>query len=108
MYCGNEFIAKTTVTKYCGNKCNSKDYKNKIKALKVYVANNETKKIIPQHIKNRELNEKITLSISDLGELIGISRSTINRLLNEKKLTRIYVKSRVFITRSEVKNVFKI
>ena len=41
-YCGNEFTARTTKTKYCSHKCNSRDYKKKIKEKKIQVSNKET------------------------------------------------------------------
>ena len=34
-YCGKAFIAKTTLTKYCCHKCNSRHYKQKAKEDKI-------------------------------------------------------------------------
>lgn len=108
MYCGEDFIAKTTVTKYCSHKCNSRDYKKRVKELKIKVANLETNKIIKQYIKNPEINTKDILSIKDLCLFVGISRNTVYRLFKDKSLTPIKIRNRVFITREEVKKVFKI
>lgn len=49
-YCGTEYVAKTTVSRYCSEKCNKKQYytSNKVKILKKdsvhYTLNKETKK----------------------------------------------------------------
>ena len=34
-YCGEEFTAKTTQTRYCSHNCNSRDYKARKKAEKI-------------------------------------------------------------------------
>jgi len=34
-YCGKAFIAKTTLTRYCGHTCNSIHYKQKVKEDKI-------------------------------------------------------------------------
>ncbi len=41
-YCGNEFTAQTTVTRFCSHKCNSRAYKLKVKEMKVGKSNEET------------------------------------------------------------------
>ena len=41
-YCHNEFIAKTTVTRYCCHKCNSRAYKERVKSKKIKRSNEET------------------------------------------------------------------
>lgn len=108
MYCGEDFIAKTTVTKYCSHKCNSRDYKKKVKELKIKVANIETNNVIKEHIKHPNINNKEVLSVKDLCLFAGISRNTIYRLFKDELLTPIKIRNRVFITREEVKKVFKI
>ncbi len=106
--CGEVFIAKTTVTKYCSHKCNSRHYKMKIRELKESVSKSETKSKIPQHIKNPELNSMLLLSIKDTCKFIGISKPTIYRLFDDKVLTKIRVRGRVFISRKEINEALKI
>ena len=95
MYCGEDFIAKTTVTKYCSHKCNSRDYKNKVKALKIEVAKKKTNSTIPQHIKHPNINTKEILSVKEVCQFIGISKNTVYKLFNDKALTPIKLRSRV-------------
>ncbi len=108
MYCGKEFTAKTTVTKYCSHKCNSKDYKRKIKELKIKVSDKDTNKIVPQHIKNPKLNEKEILSIKEVCEFVGMSKSSVYRLINDEVINPIKIRNRVFISREELKKLLKI
>ncbi|MDG1433269.1 MAG: hypothetical protein P8Q41_04635, partial [Saprospiraceae bacterium] len=49
-HCGNEFIAKTTVTKYCGDNCAKRAYKARKKAEKIELNNQETQQIIEDSI----------------------------------------------------------
>jgi hypothetical protein len=51
-YCGYEFEAKTTVTKYCSELCAKRNYKARKKEEKAKVSNAETKAVIekPIHI----------------------------------------------------------
>ncbi len=43
-HCGIEFIARTTVTRYCGDHCSKRAYKVRIKQQKVQASNSETQK----------------------------------------------------------------
>jgi endogenous inhibitor of DNA gyrase (YacG/DUF329 family) len=45
-HCGKEFTARTTKTLYCSHRCNSADYKAKVRAGKIGISNKE-----PQVIK---------------------------------------------------------
>lgn len=56
-FCGSIFVAKTTVTKYCSHKCNSKHYKQRIKEDKVSRSNEETVAKIG-HIKKTSKENK--------------------------------------------------
>jgi excisionase family DNA binding protein len=99
-HCGNEFTARTTVTKYCSHNCSRKAHKERIKALKIEASNNET-----QQIKNRpieELKAKDFLSIADTCKLVGISRRTVYRLIERGELTKGKAGTRTIIRRSDL------
>lgn len=106
--CGSEFIAKTTVTRYCSQKCNSRDYKRKARESKILKAQEDTIKIKPQHFKEPDLNSKDILSIKESSLFIGISRNTIHRLFKDGTLKPTRIRGRVLITRKEIKRVFDI
>ncbi|MBP2833822.1 helix-turn-helix domain-containing protein [Aquimarina sp. U1-2] len=106
--CGIEFIAKTTVTKNCSDTCAKKAYKRKQRQRKIQEAIELEKKVIPQQIKNPEINQKEVLSIKELCDFVGISKSTAYRLFEDDSIKTIKLRSRVFITRKEIKRVFDI
>lgn len=107
-YCGEEFTAKTTVTKYCSHKCNSRDYKRRVKQLKIEASNKETRNTKPQLIKNPSFDAKSLISVKEFCETMSVSKSTLYRLFDDHKLNRVRIKGRVFISRKEIKNVFDV
>jgi len=83
-HCGTEFIARTTVTKYCSHRCGSLANKAMKRAEKVQKSNTETKQIKTKPIE--ELKVKEFLTVSDVSKLIGCSRQNVYKLINMGKL----------------------
>jgi excisionase family DNA binding protein len=83
-YCGTEFTARTTVTRYCSDKCTKSAYKARIRAEKVQKTNTETKQIKSKSID--ELKAKEFLTVSDVSKLVGCSRQNVYKLINTGKL----------------------
>ena len=105
-HCGNEFTAKTTITRYCSHVCNKRAYKAQLKNEKIEVSNIETKQI-----KNRsvdELKAKEFLSVQDTCKLLGISHRTIYRLLQRGELKAVKVGKRTIFKRSEIDRLFEL
>ena len=72
-YCGKEFTARTTVTQYCSHKCNSRDYKKKLKEKNLNRSDNETKRNKLKaliYVQNKEI-----LSLKEAAILLGVSRT---------------------------------
>jgi excisionase family DNA binding protein len=105
-HCGNEFTARTTTTLYCSKKCNSADYKAKIRTAKVEVSNKQT-----LHIKTKpieELKAKDFLTVRDVAKLIGCSRQTVYTLINTGRLKGVNIKiKKTIIQRSEIDKLFE-
>lgn len=74
-HCGNEFTARTTVTRHCSYACGKRAYKARLKASKIEGSNKQT-----QQIKNRpieELKAKEFLTVREVARLLNCSvRST--------------------------------
>lgn len=105
-YCGIEFIARTTKTRYCSHICNGRAYKAQLKTAKVDSSNIETKRI-----KNRpidELKAKEFLSVQDACKLLGISHRTIYRLLQRGELKAGKIGKRTIFKRSEIDKLFEL
>ncbi len=97
-HCNREFTARTTVTKYCSDKCSKTAYKARKRAEKVKQSNAETARIKIQPIE--QLKAKEFLSINEVCQLVGISRRTVYRLIEQGELKKIKVGSRTLIKRS--------
>jgi len=105
-YCGNEFTAKTTVTKYCGETCGKRAYKKRKrdeKLLKVAPVGVQKEVFVKKH-----LHEKYFLSISETCELIGASRMTLYRQIKKGTLKAAKFGNRTIIKRSEIDKLFQL
>jgi len=94
-HCSKEFAARTTVTKYCSDKCSKAAYKARKRAEKIKQSNAETTRIKNQPIE--QLKAKEFLSIKEVCQLVGISRRTVYRLIEQGDLKKIKVGSRTLI-----------
>lgn len=97
-HCSKEFTARTTVTKYCSDKCSKSAYKARKRAEKVEQSNAETKRI--KSLPIEQLKAKEFLSIKEVCQLVGISRRTVYRLIEQGDLKKIKIRSRTLIKRS--------
>ncbi len=105
-HCGNEFTARTTVTKYCSHRCSRAAYKARIRAEKVDSSNKETERIITRPIEQVKAKEYLT--VQDVATLLNcsvrsvyyfIENGTINATNLGQRLTRV--------KRSELDKVFE-
>ncbi|WP_298779065.1 helix-turn-helix domain-containing protein [uncultured Polaribacter sp.] len=106
--CGNQFIARTTVTLCCSGRCRKRIWKRKQREKKIKKAIEVEEKTIPQHIKNSDLKGREIFSILQASKFIGVSKSTIYRLFDDGKLKKVKIRSRIFITRNNIEKAFKI
>tara|TARA_R110002049_G_scaffold307628_1_gene508689 strand:+ start:17590 stop:17931 length:342 start_codon:yes stop_codon:yes gene_type:complete len=83
-HCKQEFTARTTRTKYCSHKCNSRAYKANIKNQKIEASNKETLKTISLPIE--VLKQKEFLTIAETCQLLSVSRWTIWRKVKNNEI----------------------
>jgi excisionase family DNA binding protein len=102
-YCGNEFTARTTVTRFCSHRCASAAHKQKVRAAKIEQSNRQTQQIRNQPIE--ELKAKAFLSIADTCKLVGISRRTVYRLIERGELIIGKAGKRTIIRRSDLEQL---
>jgi len=103
--CGKEFIARTTVTQYCGDNCAKKAYKLRMRAAKIEASNTETLKIISKPIE--ELMAKDFLTITETCQLLSVSRWTIWRAIKNHELKAGKIGRRALIKRSDLDKLFE-
>jgi len=102
--CGNEFEAKTTVTRACSDRCAKRLYKEKQKEAKIEKSNVET-----AAIKNRPIEDikaKEFLTIEELTKLLPISRRTVYRLIAKGELKAAKLGRRTIIRRLDIDKLF--
>lgn len=98
MHCQVAFIAKTTVTKFCSQKCASKAYKLNSKKEKIVEAQkDEYNKSVGIDIGM--IQSKDFLSIKEACILLGISRMSFYRYIKNGKLKQANLGGRVLIKR---------
>jgi excisionase family DNA binding protein len=107
-FCGNEFEAKTLYTRYCSHTCNSRHYKILKRQEKIAQVIEEPKEQPKKEvIETASLSQKEFLSIDETAALIGASRRTIYRLIENKKLKVTKIGSRTIIKRCEIDKLFQ-
>jgi excisionase family DNA binding protein len=110
-HCGNSFVARTTVTRYCSKQCNSRAYKKQKRDEKVKATLKETKETLQgvqtlQSPQSSTLHSKQYLSVQEAANLIGTSRWTIQRMIKREQLKAAKFGRRTIIAKSEIDNLF--
>lgn len=104
-YCGNEFEAKTTVTKYCSHKCNSRAYKQKVKQEKIQESDIATQKFRDQPLL--QLNTLDYLTPKDAATLLQCDPRTIYMMINTGRLRAINLSVRkTRILKKDIDSIF--
>jgi excisionase family DNA binding protein len=103
-HCGNEFTARTTVTKYCGDNCAKRAYKKRKIEEKINVSNQETQEIIVQPIKT--IQERDFLSLDEAAMLLGVSRTTLYRMRKEGAIQFAVIGKKKVISRKSIDQLF--
>lgn len=102
--CKSEFTAKTTITRFCSHTCNRRYYKKQQRLKKVEASNIQT------FSTARELDPvtaKDYLTIKEVCNYIGISRTTLWRLVKNHTIQAIKLGDRTIINKSYLERVLK-
>jgi excisionase family DNA binding protein len=104
-HCGIEFIAKTTVTKYCGDNCAKRAYKKRKRDEKVQ----EVAPVAVQKVQHNQsqIKHKDFLSIAETCELLGASRMTLYRQIKNGTINAAKIGRRTIIKRTEIEKLFQ-
>jgi excisionase family DNA binding protein len=104
-FCGGEFTARTLYTRYCSKSCNKKHYKQLLleKHLETKTTQ-ETIKVSPTEILKNSLQEYF--EIDEAAQIMRISRRTLYRLIETKKIKRKKLLSRTIISKDDIKTFF--
>lgn len=104
-HCGNEFTARTTVTRFCSSRCRTAKHKSLIKADKIEASNNQTQRIKTQPIE--QIKAKEFLTVQDIASLLNCSVRTVYRYLGKGNLKTVNLGTRLTrVKRSEIDKLF--
>lgn len=104
-YCNNDFIARTTVTKYCGDYCAKMAYKARQRANKVAKSNQETLSILNKPMEI--LGAKEFLTVKEVATLLNCSVRSIYQHIGNQKIKAVNLSQRLTrIKRSEIDRLF--
>lgn len=103
-YCGKKFIAQKTTTKCCSLQCGQRAYKQRKRDEKVQTAIQQDEQVV---VMKPDIVSKEFLSIAETCDLIGASRWTIYRMIDNGNLKAAKFGKRTIIQRAEINNLFK-
>jgi excisionase family DNA binding protein len=103
-FCGKQFEARTTFTRFCSSSCNGKSSKDALRKKKIELSNNET--LQRANLPFEVLNAKPFLSVNDVSKLLGVSTRTIYRLIKRGELLVKKVGRRTIVSKDEIKRYF--
>ncbi len=83
-FCGKEFTARTTTTRYCSKQCNSRHYKQIQKAKKISRSNANVQK--RKTLPIEEIEKKSVLNVNEVASLLNLSVRSIYRLIDKGTL----------------------
>lgn len=105
-HCNKEFTARTTVTKYCSDKCSKAAYKARKRAEKIKRSNNETTRIKNQPIE--ELKAKEFLTVREVAQLLNCSVRSAYYYIESGTISAVNLGQRMTrVKRSEIDKLFQ-
>ncbi|MBL4586013.1 MAG: helix-turn-helix domain-containing protein [Flavobacteriales bacterium] len=105
-HCGNEFTARTTVTKYCGDNCSKRAYKARKRGEKIVIRNEQAIKTITRPIE--QLNAKAFLTVQDVSALLNCSVRSVYYYIDNGTIKATNLGQRLTrVKRSELDKLFE-
>lgn len=77
--CGKEFVARTTVTRYCGDSCAKRGYKKSKREDALKPINEETLRL--KRLQLEELKVREFLSVSQTSKVLSLSPHVVPKIL---------------------------
>lgn len=104
-FCGIEYTARTTATRYCSHNCNRKAYKANLRQKKIKNTVKDVEQVKAKPII--DLRQKDFLTVNEVSRLLNISTRTLYRLISDNKIPAInFSKRKTLVRRSDIENIF--
>ncbi len=102
-YCGKEFIAHKTVTRFCSHQCAQRNYKKQKREEKLEKVLEKQKH---SNVNQPTINSREYLSCEDVADLMGVSRTTVYRYCITGKMNCIRMNRKIFIRKADIDLLF--
>lgn len=83
-FCGKDFEAKTTVTKFCSDNCSKRGYKERVRKSKIAQSEDEVKAVKRKPLA--DIHAKSYLTVGDVALLLESSEQAIYDMINSRRL----------------------
>ena len=104
--CGNEFTARTTVTRCCSDHCAKMAYKARKRAGKIEESTKQTQQVKTAPIDLIKAKEFLT--VRDVSKLLNLSLRTTYRLIEQGNVRAVNIAQRkTLIKRSDIDKLFE-
>jgi excisionase family DNA binding protein len=103
-FCNSLFVARTTVTRFCGDVCAKRAYKARKRLEAINESDINTKKYIVESLDR--LLMKPYLTKREASSILGVSTRTLDRLNKRGEIFYHHVGRRVIINRDHLINSF--
>lgn len=104
LFCNCKFIARTTKTRYCSHRCNSRHYKQSVKEEKIATSNIQSSTIglIKTKVDFPALANKQFLTLNEASALLNVTPVTFRRWIKEGMISTQRIGKKHIIKREEV------
>ncbi|MGR7813908.1 helix-turn-helix transcriptional regulator [Lacinutrix undariae] len=102
--CNASFVAKTTVTRFCGDKCAKIAYKKRARIKKVKKSNAQTLKVQVEPLEVLQVREYLT--VKETAALLSVSKRSIYRLIELGELKASNLSQRLLrVKKADIENL---
>lgn len=109
LFCNCKFIARTTKTRYCSHRCNSRHYKQSVKEEKIATSNIQSSAIglIKTKVDYPELANKQFLTLNEASTLLNVTPVTFRRWIKEGMISTQRIGKKHIIKRVEIERMLR-
>ena len=101
-WCGNRFMAQTTVTRFCSKRCAEHSYKERMRQKKMALSNQETSQCNP----DRKSRDKDFLTPTETAQFLGVCRTYIYDSINRGKIKVTRIGRKTLISKADIQAIF--
>lgn len=101
-WCGNRFMAQTTVTRFCSKRCSEHSYKERMRQKKMALSNQETNQCNP----DRKSRDKDFLTPTETAQYLGVCRTYIYDSINRGKIKVTRIGRKTLISKADIQAMF--